>query len=219
VNQGYSSLLGILNSSSNPATIKLTPYDNEGNEIGTQVTRFLDGNAQLLESAASMFGLGSGSLVTGYVIVESDQPGITGFCEFDYDNGIVHSVATVPAASVPVQDLLFSHVAHQVPAGSGGNYQTGIALLNPFGAPISYRMRVFDGTGAEVADGTYALGPHAKVARLLSHPVAGVGFFTQSISLASGHVEVTSDYPLLGFELFFTEQLTQLASVAAQSGD
>ena len=219
VNQGYSSLLGILNSSSNPATIKLTPYDNEGNEIGTQVMRFLDGNAQLLESAASMFGLGSGSLVTGYVIVESDQPGITGFCEFDYDNGIVHSVATVPAASVPVQDLLFSHVAHQVPAGSGGNYQTGIALLNPFGAPISYRMRVFDGTGAEVADGTYALGPHAKVARLLSHPVAGVGFFTQSISLASGHVEVTSDYPLLGFELFFTEQLTQLASVAAQSGD
>ncbi len=219
VNQGYSSLIGILNTSPAPATVRLTPYDSGGNEIGTPVTRFVDGNAQLLEPAASMFGLTSGNLVTGYVIADSDQPGIAGFCEFDYDNGAVHSVANVPAASVPEQDLLFSHVAHQVPAGSGGTYQTGIALLNPSGAPVSYRMRVFDGTGTLVADGTFSLGPHAKVARLLSHPVAGVGFFTQSISLASGHVEVTSDYPLLGFELFFTEQLTQLASVAAQSAN
>ena len=61
------------------------------------------------------------------------------------------------------------------------------------------------------------MGPHAKVAKLLSHPVSGAGFFTQAISLGNGHVEVTSDYPLVGFELFFTEQLTQLASVAAQT--
>jgi minor extracellular serine protease Vpr len=217
LNQGYSSYLGILNTSSFPATLRMTAYGNDGNELGNPATRYLDGDAQMLEPAASLFGLASGSMVTGYVIVESDQPGIAGFCEFDYDSGVVHSVATVPATSVPSKKLLFSHVAHQVPAGSGGNYQTGIALLNPFGTPISYRMRVFDGAGAQVADSTFSLGPHAKVAKLLSHPVSGAGFFTQAISLGNGHVEVTSDYPLVGFELFFTEQLTQLASVAAQT--
>jgi hypothetical protein len=53
----------------------------------------------------------------------------------------------------------------------------------------------------------------------LSHPVAGAGFFTQSLSLGSGHVEVLTDYGLLGFELFFTEDYSQLASVPAQIGN
>ncbi len=61
------------------------------------------------------------------------------------------------------------------------------------------------------------LSPGQKVAKLLSHPVAGAGFFTQNLSLAGGHVEVQTDYGLLGFELFFTNTLSQLASVPAQT--
>ena len=60
------------------------------------------------------------------------------------------------------------------------------------------------------------MGPYEKVAKILSHPVVGAGFFTQPLPLASGHIEVTSDYGLLGFELFFTEDYSQLASVPAQ---
>jgi hypothetical protein len=70
-----------------------------------------------------------------------------------------------------------------------------------------------------VAQGTFQLGPRQKVARLLSHPTAGAGFFTQPISLSGGHVEVQSSYGLIGFELFFTEDLSQLASVPAQIGN
>jgi parallel beta-helix repeat protein len=219
VNQGYSSLIGVVNTSSSPANLTLAAYGNDGNTLGSPATRSLSGNGQLLESATGLFGLPAGNLLTGYVVVESDQPGITGFCAFNYDNGAVQSNAAVPSESIAQQKLFFSHVAHQVPAGSGGNYQTGIALLNPFGTTVPYTMRVFDGEGNEVAEMTDALGPHAKVARLLSHPTAGAGFFTQPISLGSGHIEVTADYPLLGFELFFTEQLTQLASVPAQTAN
>jgi hypothetical protein len=57
---------------------------------------------------------------------------------------------------------------------------------------------------------------HQKIARILSHPIPGVAFFTQPISLAGGHIEVTTDYQLLGFELFFTEDVSQLAAVVAQ---
>jgi hypothetical protein len=219
VNQGYSSLIGVVNTSSSAANLVLTAYGNDGNVLGPPAARSLSANGQLLESATSLFGFPAGNLFTGYIIVESDQAGITGFCAFSYDDGSVQSNAAVPGESVAQQKLLFSHVAHQVPAGSGGNYQTGIALLNPFGTTVPYTMRVFDGTGNKVAEMTDVLGPHAKVARLLSHPAAGAGFFTQSISLGSGHIEVTADYPLLGFELFFTERLTQLASVPAQTAN
>ena len=80
-------------------------------------------------------------------------------------------------------------------------------------------MRVFNGAGTEVAGLTGALGPRAKISRLLSWPAAGAGFFTQPLVLSGGHIEVTSDYDLLGFELFFTDSLTQLAAVMAQIPD
>ena len=218
VNQGYTSTLGVVNTAATPANLTLTAYGNDGSVLGTLAQRTVGAHGQLFESVASLFGLSPGgpNLTTGYVIVESDQAGITGFSAFNYDNGGVHSSAAVPGESIPSQTLLFSHVAHQVPAGSGGNYLTGIALLNPFGTRISYTLRVFDSTGAEVAEMTDSLGPHAKVAKLLSYPSPGVGFFTQPISLSGGHVEVTTDYQLLGFELFFTQSLTQLAAVMAQ---
>jgi hypothetical protein len=215
LNQGYSSLLGVVNTSNTRAILTLTAYRDDGSALGLPVQRSVNGNGQMLESMSSLFGLSGGPLISGYVVVESDQAGITGFCSFRYDNGLVQSSAAVPGVSIPQQKLLFSHVAHQVPAGTG-NYLTGIALLNPFGTPISYTMRVFDGTGLEIARTTGALEPHQKIARILSHPIPGVAFFTQPISLAGGHIEVTTDYQLLGFELFFTEDVSQLAAVVAQ---
>jgi len=217
VNQGYTSLIGVVNPSSTTANLTLTAYANDGSVLGTPAQRVINANGQLLESASSLFGLASGDMITGYVVVDSDQVGITGFSAFRYANGSVQSISAVPSESVPQQTLLFSHIAHEWPSGTpGDNYLTGIALLNPFGTSISYTMTVFDGTGMPVAQMTDVLGPHAKVAKLLSWPTAGAGFFTQDLPLGSGHVEVTTDYQLLGFEMFFTQSLSQLAAVMAQ---
>jgi hypothetical protein len=153
-----------------------------------------------------------------YIDVLSDTGGLAGYTGFRYDDARVQSAAA-PAIAIPRQKLLFSHIAHQVAAGSGGTYQTGIALLNPFGVRVSYTMRVFDGTGAKKAEMTSTIGPGEKISRYLSHPAAGVGFFTQALPLGSGHVEVTSDLGLIGFELFYTEDISQLASVPAQTGN
>ncbi len=99
------------------------------------------------------------------------------------------------------------------------NYQTGIALLNPLGIPTRYTMQVYDGTGKKVAEKTDVIGAGEKISKILSHPAAGAGYFSQPLLLGSGHIEVTSDYGLIGFELFFTEDLSQLASVPAQISD
>jgi hypothetical protein len=216
VNQGYSSILGVVNTAAVQANITLTAYANDGSFLAPPVQATVQPNGQLFAPASSLFGLGSGDIMTGYVIVVSDQPGITGFCAFSYDNGVVHSSAAVPCENVPRQKLIFSDLAHQVPAAAGGVYLTGIALLNPFGTQIHYTMKVFDSTGAEVAEMTDVLAPHAKASKLLSHPRAGDGYFTQSIVQSGGHIEVTSDYQLVGFEIFFTDSISQLAAVMAQ---
>jgi hypothetical protein len=216
VNGGFTSLIGIVNSGDQPTDIVLTAHSSDGTLLAAPVSRTLVSGGQLLESVADIFGLPSGSLSTGYIIGKSSRGGVAGFTAFRYEVGLAKSAAAVPAMSVPAPTLLFSHIAHQVAAGSGGTYQTGIALLNPFGVPVSYTLRVFDGNGMELATVSDTLGPGEKVAKILSHPIPGVGFFTRALPLGSGHVEVTADLGLLGFELFFTEDFSQLASVPAQ---
>jgi hypothetical protein len=219
LNQGYTTLIGMVNSNAVAANITLTAFGNDGQVLGTPKSVLLGANGQLLQSASDLFGIGSGALTTGYVIAQSDQAGVQGFTAYRYDDGIHQSTVAAPVDSVPRKHLLFSHIAHQVPAGGGGTYQTGIALLNPFGTTIDYTIQVFDPSGRPVAQNSFQLGPRQKIARILSHPTAGVGFFTQPISLSGGHVEILSSYGLIGFELFFTEDLSQLASVPAQIGN
>jgi parallel beta-helix repeat protein len=216
LNGGYSTLIGMTNPNAVAANVLLTAYDDNGQILGTPQLQHLGPNGQLLQGASDLFGIGSGPLTTGYVVAQSDQAGVQGFTAFAYNDGIHQSAAAVPVDSVPRQHLLFSHVAHQAPAGSGETYLTGVAILNPFGTTIDYTIQVFDGSGNLVAQKSDVLAPHQKVAKILSHPQAGAGFFTQAMPLSNGHIEVLTSYGVLGFELFFTQDLSQIASVPAQ---
>ena len=228
VNGGYTSVIGVVNTSTSPANLILTAYADNGSILAAPVQLKLNGNGQVVESASDLFGLGPGGIITGYIIATSDQPGITGFSAFNYTNGSVSSVSAVPSQSVPQPMLIFSHIANLWPSGTPNDpYLTGIALLNPYGTQVGYLMKVFDGSGNEVGEMTDILGPYQKVSRLLSWSTPGAGFFTSSDStfqLGSGHIEVTAldpttgsaGYQLLGFEMFFTLSQSQLAAVMAQ---
>jgi hypothetical protein len=214
-NQGFSTQIGVVNPNATPVSFIFTAYDDNGNVLGTPASAVLEGNSQLLEDVNSLFGLTTGALQTGYVIAQGDQAGAVGFTLFGYAGGTKRAFAAVPADSVPLRHMVFSHVANQVPAGAGRTYQTGVALLNPFGAAVEFTLSVFDGTGKLVAQKSETLSGHQKIARFLSQAIPGAGYFTQPISLGSGHIEISSDYGLLGLELFFTEDFSQLAAVPA----
>jgi hypothetical protein len=225
VNGPWSSLVGIVNTGAVTANLTLTAYGDDGSILGATAHRTVSANGQLLESPSSLFGLSSGSIIDGYIVVTSDQPGITGFNEFSYTSGNIYSVSAVPSESVPQPLLIFSHIANQVASGRTNDpYLTGIALLNPYGTTVGYDMKVLDGSGNQIAENIGSLGPYQKVSRLLSWPTPGAAFFTQSIQLGSGHIEVTAldpttgapGYQLLGFEMFFTQSGSMLAAVMAQ---
>jgi len=200
--------------------LTLNAYDNGGNLLASKTSIVLPAGGQLLQTVTDLFGISaSGDTKTGYIVAQGDQPGIMGFQEFSFNDGIHTSDAAVPADSVPRRHLIFSHVAQGAETGSGVPYQTGIALLNPFGTTIGYTISVFDRTGTLVAQASDTLGPHQKVAKVLTYPLEGAGFFTQPFTLGSGHIEVVTDYGLLGFELFFAEDLSQMAGVPAQGGN
>jgi hypothetical protein len=143
-----------------------------------------------------------------------------GYTGFEINNGTTSSDATVPANSIPSQRLFFSQIANEIPAGTGVTERTGVALLNPLGVAVAYQIAVYDKNGNVVAQANNTLGPHEKVAKYLAWPgVPDSSFFTQDLTMSNGHIEVTSEYGLIGLELFFTDDFSQIASVPAQTGD
>jgi minor extracellular serine protease Vpr len=218
VGGNYSTQVGIINTGQNTATLTLNAYNDSGILIGSIDSTTLLPGERFLRTITQLFGISAdGPLQAGYLVAQSDQAGIMGFTDFSYSDGVANSDATIPADSAPSRRLLFSHIAHGVPAGSGVPYLTGIALLNPFGTSVGYTISVYNGAGTLVAQAQKTIGPHEKVAKILSYSEPGIGFFDQDLLLGNGHVEVTSDYGLIGLELFFTEDVSQMASVPAQT--
>jgi minor extracellular serine protease Vpr len=225
VGGNYSTRVGIINTNSSTVSVSpfptLVAYDDDGNFIGRVIVPDLGLSGRLLiKTITELFGIPTdGPLRTGYLVAESTQPGMMGYTNFRYNDGVVTSDANIPADSAPNRRLLFSHIAQGVSAGNGVPYNTGIALLNPFGTTVSYTISIYDGSGKLVATADQTIPPHKKVAKILTYPEEGIGFFSEDLILGNGHVEVTSDYGLIGLELFFTEDLSQLASVPSQVGD
>jgi parallel beta-helix repeat protein len=219
VGDHYSTQVGIVNTGSSSTVLELSAFDGNGNLIGSVDPLTLVPGGQLLKTITELFGIpAEGPLQTGYLIAQADQPGISGFTDFRY-TAERDADTSIPADSTPSRRLLFSHIAHGVSAGTGVPYQTGIALLNPYGTAVAYTIRVYDGAGTLVAQADQTIGPHQKLAKYLSYPIEGVGFFLRDMMLRNGHVEVTSDYGLIGLEIFFTDDVSQLAGVPAQVGD
>jgi minor extracellular serine protease Vpr len=216
---GYSTRIGIVNSGASSTSLTLNAYDNSGNVIGSQASVALAAGGQLMQSVNDLFGISSGAMAAGYIVANSDQPGIVGFVDFSFNDGAHISDAALPADSVPLQHLIFADVAQGGGTGEGIPYATGIGLLNPFGTTVLYTISVFDGDGIVIAQKSDRLGPHEKVGKLLTSSSLDSGFFTQPIELRKGHIEVTTDYGLLGIGLFFASDLSQLASIPAQSGN
>ncbi len=219
VGGGYTTHVGIVNSSASVANLTITAYDNNGNILGTAVLAQLAVGGQFLGSVSDLFGISTaGAIQTGYLVAQSDQPGIMGYTDFTYNDGIHNADANVPADSVPSQKLLFAHVANGVNSATGSPYMTGLGLLNPYGTQVPYTITVYDGQGNQVAQGSFTLGPHQKIGKLLSYPDPTAAFFTNPIILEGGHIEVSSpNYGLIGLELFLSQDVSQLASVPAQT--
>lgn len=216
VGGNYSTMIGIVNTGDSEAALTLNAYEGTGKLIGS-IDLSLPARGQMLKTVTELFGVPSdGPLRAGYLVVQSSKPGIMGFTSFTYTDGDRKAEAMIPADATPSRRLLFSHIAQGVNAGNGLPYHTGIALLNPFGTAFDFTISVYDGSGALVAEDTQTIGARERISKILTHPVEGVGFFTRDLVLGNGHVEVASDYGLLGLQLFFTWDVSQLASVPAQ---
>jgi hypothetical protein len=196
----YATVIGLTNLSGSAQSVTITFNPEQGNSMS--VTRVLPGSGALRETVQSLFGL-TGQFRGGWVRVNGQGP-LTGVAA--YADVVGGALAVVPAA-IAQTHLFFSHIANGPP-----QWQTGIALLNTGSVPASVEVYAMNSSGSLIGKaGPFTLEPGRKIANAIHELIA------QADNINGGfiYVKTLNSVPLLGIELFYTEDLKVLSNVAA----
>jgi len=201
---GSESFFALLNISKDPLLITATLRNNQGEMVLSKSAVLAPGQL-VRRSVAQVFELTDpGQVVSGWISVETQGPGLVGHIELRTFGG--KAMTTVPLLSPDGGVLAFSHVA------LGLGYSTGLALINPNDQAATAQILVFDKDGNQVGSAEPTLNAGQRLIGLLPELVPQL----QGVEQIGGYVRVTSSLPLIGVEMFFTENQEILSAVPAQ---
>ncbi|HSR50429.1 MAG TPA: hypothetical protein VLV83_06340, partial [Acidobacteriota bacterium] len=139
--------------------------------------------------------------IVASLTVQTDGPGVIGDVVFWDDNNF-NFAAAMPLQTRPFRQAVFGHVAN-----IQGLFFTGLALFNTGPDQAQIEIEVFGSDGAPTGNGMLTLDPGARTSRTLAELAPG------SEEQSGGFIIVTSDQPLVGQELFGTNNLSLQSAV------
>jgi hypothetical protein len=195
----YTSVLGVTNPGTSAQTITLT-FNPDGGDPLT-VIRTLSANGALRETVQDLFQL-SPTFQNGWIRVSGTAP-ITGFLA--YADTIGGGVAAVPAGAAQSK-LFFAHIADGEP-----QWQTGLAIVNADAAATEIDMYAVAPGGGLIGFTHLSLDPGRRVAKVIHEFIPE----TQGVNGGFVFIRTTNNVPVYGIELFYTQDLKIVSSVAA----
>ena len=187
-----------------PIRVSLDLRADDGSAIGSTVTVDLDYGESLRASVIELFGLDTaGELCTGWIDISTDTPGLLGSAQIFTFEG--EASTAIPLEAVGSSRAVFSHVAQ------GLGFSTGLAIVNPEDriAHVKVELRRMDSSLVGTV-GPVDLEPRNRLISLIPE------LFPDSGEVIGGTVKVTSDGPVTGVELFYTNDLRLLSAVPGQ---
>ena len=197
--------LNLVNVGDSRTEVTVALLDANGNPfIPDTKTMELAVGGQVSLDIRSTFGLESGQ---GYIRVGASDGGrLLGNVAFGNGNlvaGAVKFEATIPLFATGAQDFIFSHIAQ------GEGYYTGLAFLAPDGARIT--VAAFDRSGAAKGNpATRELAPGQHLVSLLNQLIP------ETDGQLGGYVKISSDRPVMAFEMFGSTDGQVLSAVPPQ---
>ena len=200
----YNTRLNVLNAGASVATVTVALLDENGSQLhpGAYSVELAPGR-HFSADLHDFFGL---EQAQGYIRVSapagSKLLGNVLFGDGDPTAGLLHFGAALPLSVSGSTSFVFPHVAQ------GNGYYTGVAFLAPGGARL--KADVYDASGRKAGSASLDLAPNLRIASLLEWLIP------ETAGQVGGYIEVTSDRPVIGFELFGTTDGKVLSAVPLQ---
>jgi DNA-binding beta-propeller fold protein YncE len=200
---GSQTFIQLVNPTSEWLNLSLTLKDDQGQNVAPPASVKIRSGHSLKESLRNLFSLTDpGYQVSGWVLVESDKPGLVGDAELQLFEG--QAMTTVPLQYAPASNLLFSHVAQ------GLGMSTGFAIINTEDVAANVGLSVFDPDGNMVEHTEFSIPPRGRDTRLLKE------YFSDFGEQLGGYITLDSDREVVGLELFYADNLAFISAVLPQ---
>jgi hypothetical protein len=204
----FDTRLNLVNIGKTAATASISLMDEEGQTLrAAPKTVTLVPGGQLSLDVRKSFNI---DFVQGYIRVAAPEGskliGNVFFGNADPTEDSLNFAASLPLFESGTRDLVFSHVAQSA------GYYTGLAVMLPpevfAGANVS--VEVFDSAGKSNGSSSFAIKPGQRKVCIIG------ALFPETNGQTGGYVRLTSDQPVISFEIFGSTDGRMLAAVPPQ---
>jgi hypothetical protein len=199
---GSETFVNLIHAGTGTASLTLSLKGNLGGDLAAPVNLQMEAAHSLRKNVVELFNLVDQGALRGWILIESDIPGVVG-------NAEVHSVSGQAMTSIllqgpPMESFVFSHVVQRF------GISTHLILLNPGPATANVQVEVYKSDGSLLDGLSLSIAPSQRESRLLKE------LFPNLPDLIGGSIRISSDQSLIGLELFSANNPHFLASVPAQ---
>ena len=199
---GSETFVNLIHAGTGTASLTLSLKGNLGGDLTAPVNLQLEAAHSLRRNVVELFNLVDQGALSGWILIESDIPGIVGNAEVNSVSG--QAMTSILLQGPPMDTFVFSHVVQRF------GISTRLILLNPGPATANVQIEVYGPDGSLLDGLSLSIAPSQRESRLLKELFPGLP------DLIGGSIQVSSDQGLIGLELFFATNPHFLASVPAQ---
>ena len=199
---GSETFVNLIHAGTGTASLTLSLKGNLGGDLTAPVNLQLEAAHSLRRNVVELFNLVDQGALSGWILIESDIPGIVGNAEVNSVSG--QAMTSILLQGPPMDTFVFSHVVQRF------GISTRLVLLNPGPATANLQIEVYGSDGSLLDGLSLSIAPSQRESRLLKELFPGLP------DLIGGSIQVSSDQGLIGLELFFATNPHFLASVPAQ---
>ena len=199
---GSETFVNLINTGTGTASLTLSLKGNQGGDLAAPLNLQIEAAHSLRKNVVELFNLVDQGALSGWILIESDIPGIVGNAQVDSVFG--QAMTSILLQGSPMASFVFSHVVQRF------GISTRLILLNPGPATATVQVEVYRPDGSLLDGLSLSIAPSQRDSRLLKE------LFPQLPDLIGGSIRVSSDQSLIGLELFSANNPHFLASVPAQ---
>jgi uncharacterized protein (TIGR03437 family) len=198
----FTSILNLVNPTTNTATLKLRLRNELGSEMTTPVNLTLQPGQQYRRAVNQIFGINEGAYAA--LVIESNLTGIVGDVDYCDPTGQFKFRTLLPLINAPATAYVFPHI------DTRAYTLTELAVFNPNAQPVQFEVKAFKPDGSANGTTKLSLPANGFCSEWLDEMIL------DTFDMNGGYFTVTADLPICAGAVFGTLEGTMMAALPAQ---